>query len=51
MGYEDWNKQSIAGCLTLSRPHVYTLLEAFKRDGVAGREAQRTRPPAHPATQ
>jgi putative transposase len=51
MWYEGWNKQSIAGCLQLSRPHVSTLLEAFARDGFAGLEEQRTRPPQHPGNQ
>ena len=50
MWYEGWNKQSIAGCL-LSRTHVYTILEAFARDGFAGLEEQRTRPPQHPGNQ
>jgi putative transposase len=48
MAYEGWNKKSIADCLKLSRPHVYTILEAFARDGFAGLEDQRTRPPQHP---
>ena len=51
MAYEGWNKKSIAACLKLSRAHVYTLLEAFERDGFAGLEEQRTRPPQHPANQ
>ena len=51
MWYEGWNKQSIAGCLKLSRTHVYTILEAFARDGFAGLEEQRTRPPQHPGNQ
>lgn len=51
MWYEGWNKQSIAGCLKLSRTHVYTILDAFARDGFAGLEDQRTRPPGHPANQ
>jgi transposase InsO family protein/transposase len=51
MWYEGWNKQSIAGCLQLSRTHVYTILEAFARDGFAGLEEQRTRPPQHPGNQ
>jgi putative transposase len=51
MWYEGWNKQSIAGCLKLSRAHVYTILEAFERDGFAGLEDQRTRPPDHPDNQ
>jgi transposase len=41
-------KKSIADCLKLSRSHVYTILEAFERDGFAGLEDQRTRPPQHP---
>jgi Integrase core domain/Homeodomain-like domain len=51
MWYEGWNKTSIAGCLKLSRTHVYTILDAFQRDGFAGLEDQRTRPPDHPANQ
>ena len=51
MAYEGWNKKSIAACLKLSRAHVYTILEAFARDGFAGLEDQRTRPPQHPANQ
>lgn len=51
MAYEGWNKKSIADCLKLSRAHVYTILEAFARDGFAGLEDQRTRPPQHPANQ
>ena len=51
MWYEGWNKQSIAGCLKLSRTHVYTILAAFARDGFAGLEDQRTRPPDHPENQ
>jgi transposase InsO family protein len=51
MAYEGWNKQSIAGCLKLSRAHVYTILDAFERDGFAGLEDQRTRPPQHPDNQ
>jgi transposase len=49
--YEGWNKRSIAGCLKLSRAHVYTILAAFEREGFAGLEAQRTRPPQHPENQ
>ena len=49
--YEGWNKRSIAGCLKLSRPQVYTILDAFERDGFAGLEDQRTRPPQHPGNQ
>ena len=51
MAYEGWNKMSIAGCLRLSRAHVYTILEAFERDGFAGLEDQRTRPLQHPDNQ
>ena len=51
MAYEGWNKKSIAACLKLSRAHVYTILEAFARDGFTGLEDQRTRPPQHPANQ
>ena len=51
MAYEGWNKKSIAACLKLSRTHVYTILEAFERDGFAGLEDQRTRPPQHPDNQ
>jgi len=51
MWYEGWNKRSIAGCLKLSRTHVYTILDAFARDGFAGLEEQRTRPPQHPGNQ
>ena len=51
MSYEGWHQQSIAGCLKLSRKHVGHILEAFARDGFAGLEDQRTRPPAHPANQ
>lgn len=49
--YEGWHQQSIAGCLRLSRQHVRTILDAFQRDGFAGLEDQRTRPPLHPANQ
>jgi len=48
MASEGWNKTSIADCLKLSRSHVYTILEAFERDGFAGLEDQRTRPSEHP---
>lgn len=51
MYYEGWHQQSIAGCLQLSRKHVGHLLQAFQRDGFAGLEDQRTRPPDHPANQ
>jgi transposase InsO family protein/transposase len=49
--YEGWHQQSIAGCLHLSRKHVGEILANFKRDGFAGLEDQRTRPPMHPANQ
>jgi len=49
--YEGWHQQSIAGLLHLSRQHVWQILQAFKRDGFAGLEDQRTRPPTHPANQ
>ncbi len=49
--YEGWHDQSIAGCLKLSRQHVRNIVQAFLRDGFAGLEDQRTRPPTHPATQ
>jgi transposase InsO family protein len=51
MAVEGWNKKSIADCLKLSRSHVYTILEAFERDGFAGLEDQRTRPLQHPENQ
>jgi putative transposase len=51
MAAEGWNKKSIADCLKLSRTHVYTILEAFARDGFEGLEDQRRRPPDHPANQ
>ena len=51
MAAEGWNTKSIADCLTLSRTHVYTILEAFERDGFASLEDQRTRPPDHPGNQ
>ncbi len=51
MAYEGWNKKSIADCLKLSRSHVYTILEVFDKEGFAGLEDQRTRPPAHPDNQ
>ena len=51
MAVEGWNKKSIADCLKLSRSHVYTILEACERDGFAGLEDQRTRPPQHPENQ
>jgi putative transposase len=49
--YEGWKKQSIAGLLKLSRQHVAHLIEAFERDGFAGLEDKRTRPPNHPHNQ
>lgn len=49
--YEGWQKQSIAGCLQLSRQHVHQILAAFARDGFAGLEDQRSRPADHPANQ
>jgi transposase len=51
MYYEGWNKKSIAGCLKLSRKHVHDIIAAFKQDGFAGLEDQRTRPFHHPANQ
>ena len=51
MYYEGWHQTSIAGCLGLSRQHVWHILQAFKRDGFAGLEDHRTRPPTHPANQ
>ncbi|MEE9159234.1 MAG: DDE-type integrase/transposase/recombinase [Gammaproteobacteria bacterium] len=51
MASEGWNKKSIADGLKLSRAHVYTILETFERDGFAGLEEQRTRPPQHPDNQ
>ena len=51
MAAEGWNKKSMAACLKRSRAHVYTILEAFERDGFAGLEDQRTRPPQHPENQ
>jgi transposase InsO family protein/transposase len=49
--YEGWQSQSIAKCLGLSRKHVWHILKAFERDGFAGLEDKRTRPPTHPANQ
>jgi transposase InsO family protein len=49
--YEGWHHHSIAGCLKLSRKHVAHILQTFARDGFAGLEDQRTRPPTHPANQ
>lgn len=51
MASEGWNKKSIADCLTWSRSHVYSMLEAFERDGFAGLEDQRTRPAEPPDNQ
>ncbi len=51
MWAEGWSKQSIAGCLRLSRKHVHTIVAAFERDGFAGLEDHRTRPADHPANQ
>ncbi len=48
---EGWHQTSIAGCLKLSRQHVWHILQAFARDGFAGLEDQRTRPATHPANQ
>jgi hypothetical protein len=31
MYYRGWHKRSIAGCLRLSRQHVYEIIEAFER--------------------
>jgi transposase InsO family protein/transposase len=51
MASEGWNKKSIADCLKLSRTHVYTILEAFEREGFEGLEDHRRRPPHHPGNQ
>jgi transposase InsO family protein len=51
MAHEGWNKKSIADSLKLSRSHVYTILEAFDKDGFEGLEDHRTRPPHHPDNQ
>lgn len=51
MHWQGWNKKSIAGCLQLSRTHVYRILEAYHRDDFAGLEDQRHRPPDHPKNQ
>ena len=48
---EGWQQRSIAGILHLSRQHVGEIVAAFKRDGFAGLEDQRTRPADHPANQ
>ena len=49
--YGGWNKKSIAGYLQMSRQHVHTILDIFKKDHFAGLEDKRTRPVAHPANQ
>lgn len=51
MHYEGWHPSSIAGCLHLSRQHVWNIVQAFERDGFAGLEDKRTRPATHPANQ
>jgi transposase InsO family protein len=51
MYHEGWHPASIAGCLHLSRQHVWNIITAFAQDGFAGLEDQRTRPPDHPANQ
>jgi putative transposase len=51
MHWQGWNKKSIAGCLQLSRAHVYRILEAYARDDFAGLEDQRYRPADHPKNQ
>ncbi|ETW92280.1 MAG: hypothetical protein ETSY1_44350, partial [Candidatus Entotheonella factor] len=51
MHLEGWNKKSIADCLKLSRSHVYTILDAFEKEGFEGLEEHRTRPPHHPDDQ
>jgi transposase InsO family protein len=51
MHSQGWNKQSIAGCLKLSRRHVGRLIDTFEREGFAGLEDKRTRPEDHPANQ
>ena len=51
MFYEGWHKTSIAGCLGLSRKHVWPILKAFEHDGFAGLEDQRTQRHPPPATQ
>jgi hypothetical protein len=48
---EGWHQQSSAAYLKRSHPHVTHIVQAFKRDGFAGLEDQRTRPPTHLATQ
>jgi Homeodomain-like domain-containing protein len=44
---EGWNKPSIAGCLKMARSHVYALIAAFERDGIAGLEDHRAQPSPH----
>jgi transposase InsO family protein/transposase len=51
MAQEGWDKKSIAGCLKLSRSHVYRILEAFDKEGFEGLQDHRTRPPHHPDNQ
>jgi hypothetical protein len=51
MYYEGWQQRSVAKVLDLSRSHVGEIIAAFKRDGFAGLEDQRTRPATHPANQ
>jgi transposase InsO family protein/transposase len=51
MHSEGWNKKSIADCLKLSRSHVYTILDAFEKEGFEGLEEHRSRPPDHPDNQ
>jgi transposase InsO family protein len=51
MYYEGWHQQSIATCLQLSRKHVWHILQAFRRDGFAALEDQRSRPADHPENQ
>jgi transposase InsO family protein/transposase len=51
MWAQGWNKKSIAGCLKLSRRQVGRIIEVFEREGFAGLEDQRTRPPNHPENQ
>ncbi len=51
MWYEGWHQQSIAGCLKLSRQHVWNIIQAFEHDGFAGLEDRRTQRRVPPATQ
>src|SRR5205807_10619511 len=51
MAVEQWNQMIISACLKLPRSHVDTIRASFVRDGVAGLEDQRTRPPQHPENQ